>query len=286
MERKIKLTIKNIMEGSQKFEVDLPSSASVADLKMAIFLRTQISSSDQALIYRKNQLTPDESLLQSFGITNNSIITLNAVVTTGRRNTNSPSDHILEVIAHLLSRDKKSKLSIVDSKSSKRKNRKKQKQADELQPTSMDSDLSEKRNSRHESIDTISSSKNCTDDSSKASLISSNDISNISDNGSSIRTSDDLSTDMSVVSMDISEVKDSSSDSLKLKCKCQLKKCGKRLSLTEQTMTCRCEKSFCLKHRGPESHLCPIDYKQLEREKLRKDNPKVDSRTCNKNLNW
>lgn len=53
------------------------------------------------------------------------------------------------------------------------------------------------------------------------------------------------------------------------------KQCGKRLSPTEQSMHCRCQKYFCKNHREPRQHYCSIDYKQFSRAKLIKENPKV-----------
>lgn len=48
--------------------------------------------------------------------------------------------------------------------------------------------------------------------------------------------------------------------------------CRKRLNITN-SFPCRCEGIFCAKHRHPEFHKCPIDYKALGRECLLKANP-------------
>ena len=45
------------------------------------------------------------------------------------------------------------------------------------------------------------------------------------------------------------------------KCKCKLsngKKCKKKLTLVDLCIVCKCGKSFCPKHRSPESHNCKI----------------------------
>ena len=45
------------------------------------------------------------------------------------------------------------------------------------------------------------------------------------------------------------------------KCKCKLangKKCKVKLSLVDLCIVCKCGKSFCPKHRIPESHNCKI----------------------------
>ena len=46
-----------------------------------------------------------------------------------------------------------------------------------------------------------------------------------------------------------------------LRCKCLLKdgkKCKKKLTMVDLCIVCKCEKSFCSKHRTPESHNCKI----------------------------
>jgi predicted nucleic acid binding AN1-type Zn finger protein len=35
-----------------------------------------------------------------------------------------------------------------------------------------------------------------------------------------------------------------------------------KLSVLDKTISCRCGKNFCAKHRLPESHECKYDYKQ------------------------
>ena len=52
--------------------------------------------------------------------------------------------------------------------------------------------------------------------------------------------------------------------------------CQKKLKITEN-YTCKCNRNFCLKHRLPEQHNCDFDYKKEGKEKLAKDNPKVES---------
>ena len=45
------------------------------------------------------------------------------------------------------------------------------------------------------------------------------------------------------------------------RCKCKLengKKCRKKLTAVDLCIVCKCGKSFCPKHRTPESHKCKI----------------------------
>lgn len=45
------------------------------------------------------------------------------------------------------------------------------------------------------------------------------------------------------------------------RCKCKLedgKKCKKKLNMVDLCIVCKCGKSFCPKHRTPESHHCKI----------------------------
>jgi len=51
--------------------------------------------------------------------------------------------------------------------------------------------------------------------------------------------------------------------------------CNKRVGLTG--FTCRCEGLFCGEHRYDNKHDCPFDYKTMEREELRKNNPVIKS---------
>ncbi|WKY04090.1 hypothetical protein Q1695_005226 [Nippostrongylus brasiliensis] len=51
--------------------------------------------------------------------------------------------------------------------------------------------------------------------------------------------------------------------------------CYRKLALTEQEITCLCDMKFCKKHRLPATHHCSIDYKQTGRNRIERDNPKV-----------
>lgn len=59
-------------------------------------------------------------------------------------------------------------------------------------------------------------------------------------------------------------------DSLALSCAC----CSKKLKFIS-TFTCRCQKSFCSKHRFHDLHGCTFDYKKEAKAKLMENNPKV-----------
>lgn len=50
--------------------------------------------------------------------------------------------------------------------------------------------------------------------------------------------------------------------------------CNKRLKFIS-TFTCRCQKSFCIRHRFFDQHNCTFDYKSDARSKLSENNPKV-----------
>jgi len=52
-------------------------------------------------------------------------------------------------------------------------------------------------------------------------------------------------------------------------------KCNRKVGLLG--FKCRCGNIFCSGHRHCEDHNCPIDYKQLHREKIKKENPKVEN---------
>mmetsp|Transcript_1052 Transcript_1052/g.1534 ORF Transcript_1052/g.1534 Transcript_1052/m.1534 type:complete len:162 (+) Transcript_1052:169-654(+) len=57
----------------------------------------------------------------------------------------------------------------------------------------------------------------------------------------------------------------------KKKVKCQV--CKKKLGLLG--FDCRCGHVFCSAHRHPDTHTCTIDYKELGRDRLRRDNEAV-----------
>lgn len=62
---------------------------------------------------------------------------------------------------------------------------------------------------------------------------------------------------------------------------CAFPECKTKIKLVEVTLgTCRCEKVFCLKHRLPETHTCPIIFK-LDKDDFIKENicvaPKIDA---------
>lgn len=51
--------------------------------------------------------------------------------------------------------------------------------------------------------------------------------------------------------------------------------CNKRVGLTG--FTCRCGGLYCGEHRYDQAHKCSFDYKTMEREELRKNNPVIVS---------
>ncbi len=46
--------------------------------------------------------------------------------------------------------------------------------------------------------------------------------------------------------------------------------CRKKISLVEQTITCRCDHVFCNSHRQPELHNCEFNFKDFGVKELEK----------------
>lgn len=59
------------------------------------------------------------------------------------------------------------------------------------------------------------------------------------------------------------------------------KVCCKKLSLFTE-FECRCKLKFCIKHRHSTQHNCTFDYKQEFKEKLTKENPKIEPKKIDK----
>jgi len=57
-------------------------------------------------------------------------------------------------------------------------------------------------------------------------------------------------------------------------------KCNKKVGITG--IECRCMFVFCGKHRYPDEHECPFDYKHLQRVKLQKENALVEAKKFDK----
>ncbi|CAL1126867.1 unnamed protein product [Cladocopium goreaui] len=55
----------------------------------------------------------------------------------------------------------------------------------------------------------------------------------------------------------------------------QCGKCRRRISLVESTIKCRCGLAFCERHMAAENHECAFDWRQMQREKIARENPKV-----------
>lgn len=49
--------------------------------------------------------------------------------------------------------------------------------------------------------------------------------------------------------------------------------CNCKLKITD--IECRCEFKYCMKHRMPENHKCNVDYKEIAKQKIKKENPLV-----------
>ena len=62
--------------------------------------------------------------------------------------------------------------------------------------------------------------------------------------------------------------------SKKSKAKTRCNTCNKKINITN-TFSCRCEKSFCPKHRHSELHNCTYDYKTEGKKQLELANPVI-----------
>mmetsp|Transcript_6094 Transcript_6094/g.13354 ORF Transcript_6094/g.13354 Transcript_6094/m.13354 type:complete len:229 (-) Transcript_6094:197-883(-) len=58
----------------------------------------------------------------------------------------------------------------------------------------------------------------------------------------------------------------------------QCSHCGHRISLVESIMKCRCGHTFCERHRTPEHHGCKFDWIGMQKEKVARENPRVQLR--------
>lgn len=65
-------------------------------------------------------------------------------------------------------------------------------------------------------------------------------------------------------------------DKKKVKKRCALDGCRKKLRLTD--CACRCQHIYCQKHRLPEAHACSVDYKKFDRDSFIKKAGLID---CN-----
>lgn len=74
------------------------------------------------------------------------------------------------------------------------------------------------------------------------------------------------------------------SEDLKVKSKskkrCCFPECNKKLKMTD--VKCRCENTYCAKHRLPENHKCQFDYVSMGKGQLNKLLPKVVSNKVDK----
>eukprot|EP00931_Biecheleriopsis_adriatica_P119219 TRINITY_DN94470_c0_g1_i1.p1 TRINITY_DN94470_c0_g1~~TRINITY_DN94470_c0_g1_i1.p1 ORF type:complete len:234 (+),score=26.95 TRINITY_DN94470_c0_g1_i1:54-755(+) len=52
-------------------------------------------------------------------------------------------------------------------------------------------------------------------------------------------------------------------------------KCKRRISFVESTIKCRCGLAFCERHMTAENHDCAFDWRQMQREKIARENPQV-----------
>ncbi len=52
-------------------------------------------------------------------------------------------------------------------------------------------------------------------------------------------------------------------------------KCNKKLGIVP--FSCKCDNFFCAKCRMPEDHQCTFDWKKSYRDKLEKENPKIEA---------
>lgn len=69
-------------------------------------------------------------------------------------------------------------------------------------------------------------------------------------------------------------------DNIKKSKKKRCFKCNKKLSLVP--FNCKCENFYCSKCRMPEDHECTFNWKQDYKEKLEKENPKIEAKKLEK----
>lgn len=64
--------------------------------------------------------------------------------------------------------------------------------------------------------------------------------------------------------------------------RCEFETCKRKLNLAESIKgKCRCEKIFCHYHRYSNEHNCTFDYKEENKIKLEKENPKIVAKKLN-----
>lgn len=56
--------------------------------------------------------------------------------------------------------------------------------------------------------------------------------------------------------------------------------CNCKLKITD--IECRCEFKYCMTHRMPENHECNVDYKEIAKKKIKKENPLIVNKKINK----
>lgn len=69
---------------------------------------------------------------------------------------------------------------------------------------------------------------------------------------------------------------DSKETNINKKNKIRCEQCNCKLNITN-SMKCKCEKTFCMKHRFFADHGCTYDYKTEERKKIAQNNPQIIS---------
>lgn len=79
--------------------------------------------------------------------------------------------------------------------------------------------------------------------------------------------------DLNLFSNNSMNKKDTDNQIPKNKNICWVKGCKKKLGLNG--FECKCGTITCSAHRYPFEHSCPIDYKQIARDKIKKNNPVV-----------
>ena len=60
--------------------------------------------------------------------------------------------------------------------------------------------------------------------------------------------------------------------------RCTYDTCHYKLDLVEQSIICKCKKTYCKMHRAPEAHQCKFDYRAEGKENLQKAMPTVTAK--------
>ena len=84
------------------------------------------------------------------------------------------------------------------------------------------------------------------------------------------KTTDNKTTDHKSTDHNTTDHKTTPNKIKTLRCK----QCNKKISFIP--FICKCNYSFCINHRYPHTHNCSFDNISLKKDKIKKDNPKIN----------